>query len=78
AATTPWIAFVSCDTNGSSFSLNEDVFTLARDKGAVAALLYSKWSEACIMNPDYANPATYDHKIDIFSTKSLVAARYVL
>ncbi|EJD02936.1 uncharacterized protein FOMMEDRAFT_146698 [Fomitiporia mediterranea MF3/22] len=75
--TTPWIAFVSCDTNGSTFSLDDDVFTLARDRGAVAALLYSEWSEACIINPEYADPATFDQVFDIFSTKSLVTARTI-
>jgi hypothetical protein len=37
-ATTPWIALVACDTNGTSFSLRDDIFTLARDDGAVAAV----------------------------------------
>ena len=37
-ATTPWIAFVSCDFNVTGFSLDVDIFTLARDRGAVAAV----------------------------------------
>lgn len=41
----PWIAFVTCDTNGTSFSDTDDIFSLARDRGAVAALLYSFTSE---------------------------------
>ncbi|KAL5507337.1 hypothetical protein ACEPAH_6793 [Sanghuangporus vaninii] len=75
--TTPWIAFVSCDSNGTEFSMEDDVFTLARDRGAVAALLYSQWSEACIINAEYQDPATFDQVFDIFSTKSLVTARTV-
>ncbi|KAL5528495.1 hypothetical protein ACEPAF_7631 [Sanghuangporus sanghuang] len=75
--TTPWIAFVSCDSNGTDFSMEDDVFTLARDRGAVAALLYSQWSEACIINAEYQDPATFDQVFDIFSTKSLVTARTV-
>jgi hypothetical protein len=37
-ATTPWIAMIPCDFNSSTASLDEDVFTLARDKGAKAAV----------------------------------------
>ncbi|KAH8119156.1 hypothetical protein DFH11DRAFT_426005 [Phellopilus nigrolimitatus] len=75
--TTPWIAFVSCDFNTTGFSLEDDIFTLARDRGAVSALLYSEWSDACLINPEYADPATFDQVFDIFSTKSLVTARTV-
>lgn len=35
---TPWIAMISCDVNATNASQEEDVFTLARDKGAVAAV----------------------------------------
>ena len=38
AAATPWIAFVSCDSNGTKSSEDDDIFTLARDSGAVAAV----------------------------------------
>jgi len=41
AASTPWIALVSCDKNATDMSLDEDIFTLARDKGAVAAVCLS-------------------------------------
>lgn len=37
-ATTPWIAFVSCDSNTTNSSMENDIFTLARDRGAVAAV----------------------------------------
>jgi hypothetical protein len=37
SATTPWIAMIPCDFN-STASTDEDVFTLARDKGAKAAV----------------------------------------
>ena len=41
-AFTPWIALVSCDYNATNASQEVDIFTLARDKGAVSAvsLLY--------------------------------------
>ncbi|PAV22631.1 hypothetical protein PNOK_0258800 [Pyrrhoderma noxium] len=72
---TPWIALVACDTNGTAYSLEDDVFTLARDRGAVAALLYSEWSDACIINAEYADPSTFDQVFDIFSTKTLLSAQ---
>jgi hypothetical protein len=37
-ASAPWIAMVSCDTNSTGASMEIDIFTLARDKGAVAAV----------------------------------------
>lgn len=35
---TPWIAYVSCDQNETGASQEWDIFTLARDRGAVAAV----------------------------------------
>ncbi|KAG6820730.1 hypothetical protein H0H93_012376 [Arthromyces matolae] len=75
--TTPWIAMVSCDFNATNASQEEDVFTLARDKGAVAALLYSEYSFACVINPEYADPETFDQVFDIFSTQSLTSASLI-
>ncbi|KAG6873435.1 hypothetical protein C0995_015524 [Termitomyces sp. Mi166 len=75
--TTPWIAMVSCDLNATNASQEEDVFTLARDKGAVAALLYSEYSFACVINPEYADPETFDQVFDIFSTQSLTSASLI-
>lgn len=46
----PWIALISCDTNGTNFSMVDDIFTLGRDRGAQAAVLYSLTSEVCL-NP---------------------------
>jgi len=37
-ATTPWIAFISCDGNSTNASQELDIFTLARDSGAQAAV----------------------------------------
>jgi hypothetical protein len=36
---------INCDTNGTSYSQVDDIFTLTRDLGAQAALLYSLTSE---------------------------------
>lgn len=36
---------ISCDTNGTSPSETDDIFTIVRDLGAQAALLYSLHSE---------------------------------
>ncbi|RXW24955.1 hypothetical protein EST38_g867 [Candolleomyces aberdarensis] len=74
---TPWIAMVSCDKNATDASMDIDIFTLARDKGAVAALLYSLTSLACVINPEYADPANFDQVFDIFSTQSLTSAHLI-
>jgi hypothetical protein len=74
---TPWIALVSCDYNASTASMDEDIFTLARDKGAVSALLYSLYSIACVINPQYSDPQSFDHVFDIFSTQSLTSAHLI-
>lgn len=44
-AAVPWIALISCDSNGTSFSQEDDIFTITRDQGAQAALLYSLTSQ---------------------------------
>lgn len=38
-------------------------------------LLYSVYSTACIINPEYADPANFDQVMDIFATESLFSAR---
>ncbi|KAF8973252.1 RING-7 protein [Flammula alnicola] len=75
--TTPWIALVSCDKNATNASMQEDIFTLARDKGAVSALLYSLYSVACVINPEYSNPATFDQVFDIFSSQSSTSSHVI-
>jgi len=77
ATSTPWIALVSCDFNATDASQEVDIFTLARDKGAGAALLYSLYSEACIINPEYADPETFEQVFDIFSTQSRISANLI-
>ena len=37
-AIAPWIALISCDSNSTDASATDDTFTLARDRGAVAAV----------------------------------------
>lgn len=38
STTTPWIAYISCDVNETGASMESDIFTLARDRGAVSAV----------------------------------------
>lgn len=38
SAITPWIALVQCDANATQASQEDDIFTLARDRGAVGAV----------------------------------------
>ncbi|PIL35805.1 hypothetical protein GSI_01465 [Ganoderma sinense ZZ0214-1] len=75
--TTPWIALVSCDANSTNASQDDDIFTLARDRGAVAALLYSLKSVSCYINPEYSNPANFDQVMDIFATQSLSSSKLI-
>ncbi|KAH9032435.1 hypothetical protein EDB85DRAFT_2145555 [Lactarius pseudohatsudake] len=76
--TTPWIALVSCDANATHASDIDDIFTLANERGAVGALLYSEWSQACIINAEYTDPTSFTPLMDIFSTQSLASARLIL
>ncbi|KAL1741006.1 hypothetical protein HDZ31DRAFT_67355 [Schizophyllum fasciatum] len=77
ATRTPWVAFVSCDANSSSMSTDTDIFTLAKSKGAVAGLLYSLESAACLIDPSFAGHQPFD----ILATQSrssgqLIAGRF--
>lgn len=56
--TLPWIAMISCDTNGTTYSLVDDIFTLARDHGAQAALLYSLTAQVGLYVSIYEDPRT--------------------
>ncbi|KAJ8597519.1 hypothetical protein M405DRAFT_803811 [Rhizopogon salebrosus TDB-379] len=75
--TTPWIALVSCDANATNFSYDEDIFTMASDRGAQSALLYSLYSDTCAINPEYADPANFDQVFDIFATQSLSVSKMI-
>ncbi|KAG8999987.1 hypothetical protein FRB95_011493 [Tulasnella sp. JGI-2019a] len=75
--TTPWIALVDCDRNSTDASEEDDIFTLARDRGAVAALLYSTQSETCLINPDYLNPDLFDRVLDIYTTVTKSSATLI-
>ncbi|EJU04351.1 hypothetical protein DACRYDRAFT_76774 [Dacryopinax primogenitus] len=66
--TTLWIAFISCDHNVTGAS-TEDIFTLAQERGAVSALLYSAYSQSCLLNPAYLSREFYK-PIDVFVTTS--------
>ncbi|KZP34645.1 hypothetical protein FIBSPDRAFT_772413 [Athelia psychrophila] len=74
---TPWIALVSCDSNTTNSSNDTDIFTYAQSSGAVAALLYSSYSQACLINPAYADPATFNQIMDIFTTEALNTASLI-
>jgi len=88
-ATTPWIAFVSCDSNSTNPSHETDIFTMAKDRGAKSAvssissmvailhnslgqILYSLYSETCVINPGYRDSA-----LDVFAVQTLNASRFV-
>ncbi|GAA6057881.1 hypothetical protein JCM3770_001814 [Rhodotorula araucariae] len=73
--TVPWIAMISCDSNGTSPSENDDIFTITRDLGAQAALLYSTTSEGCQITQEYLT--TYEKVLDVYATTSLQASRII-
>ncbi|KAI0067033.1 hypothetical protein BV25DRAFT_1835361 [Artomyces pyxidatus] len=74
--TTPWIAFIQCDYNVTQASGVEDIFTLASQRGAVGALLFSQWSEACVVNPAF-HADTNKQLMDIFATRTLSSSKRV-
>ncbi|GAA6014970.1 hypothetical protein JCM10207_008689 [Rhodosporidiobolus poonsookiae] len=76
-ASVPWIAMISCDTNGTSgsFSEQDDIFTICRDLGAQAALLYSLHSEGCQITQEYLT--SFEKVLDVFATTSVAAARII-
>ena len=40
-------------------------------------LLYSEWSQSCLINEEYADPENFDQVFDIYSTNMLASTRYV-
>ncbi|KAI9067429.1 hypothetical protein FKP32DRAFT_1673196 [Trametes sanguinea] len=74
---TPWITLISCDTNSTNASLEDDIFTLAQERGAVSILLYSIHSVACYINPEFADPSNFNQAIDVFSTESLTISQAI-
>ncbi|KIJ67796.1 hypothetical protein HYDPIDRAFT_107293 [Hydnomerulius pinastri MD-312] len=75
--TTPWIALVSCDGNSTNMSEEDDIFTMARDRGAQSALLYSLYSETCAINMEYSDPADFDQVFDVFATQTKQTSRLI-
>ncbi|WVW85671.1 hypothetical protein I302_107709 [Kwoniella bestiolae CBS 10118] len=72
---TPWIAYISCDVNETTASDEWDIFTLARDRGAVSALLYTAHSQSCLLNPEYITD--FEKPLDVFATKTVQVARLI-
>ncbi|KAJ9118676.1 hypothetical protein QFC22_003896 [Naganishia vaughanmartiniae] len=72
---TPWIAFISCDFNETNASDYWDIFTLARDRGAIAALLYTTTAESCLLNDEYIN--NFEKPIDVFATNGKDRAKLI-
>ncbi|WOO76999.1 E3 ubiquitin-protein ligase RNF13 [Vanrija pseudolonga] len=72
-SSTPWIAYISCDANETNASQEWDMITLARDRGAVSALLYTLYSSACLLNQNYIQ--NFEKPLDVFCTSSKDTAR---
>ncbi|WVQ74747.1 hypothetical protein IAR50_004352 [Cryptococcus sp. DSM 104548] len=75
STTTPWIAFISCDQNETIASEEWDIFTLARDRGAKSALLYTTMSTSCLLNSEYIND--FEKPLDVFATRTVQVARVI-
>lgn len=67
-----WIALVSCDSNTTSSPNYTDRFTYAQSAGAVAALLYSSYSQACLIKPAYADLAIFNQCMGMYVTRFLL------
>ncbi|KAH9848567.1 hypothetical protein C2E23DRAFT_889017 [Lenzites betulinus] len=75
--TTPWIALISCDGNATQGSTDRDIFTLARERGAVAAVLYSLTSPVCQISPQFVSQARMNPILDIYTTNSLSSSALI-
>ncbi|KAH9853432.1 hypothetical protein C2E23DRAFT_884612 [Lenzites betulinus] len=72
STSTPWVAFVSCDANITDTAASEDnIFTRAEKLGAVAAVLYSLYSQTCYIHQSLEDPSQFDRGLDIFTLSSL-------
>ncbi|TIC05791.1 hypothetical protein E3Q16_01789 [Wallemia mellicola] len=71
----PWLAFISCDSNSTDSTDDYDIFSFAADRGARAVLLYTTTKERCEINPVFLQ--TYNRVIDVFATSSRDSARLI-
>lgn len=71
----PWLAFISCDSNSTDSTDDYDIFSFAADRGARAVLLYTTTKERCQINPVFLQ--TYNRVIDVFATSSRDSARLI-
>lgn len=71
----PWIAMINCDSNSSSYSMQDDIFTLARDRGARAAMIYSLHSTTCQVNQEFLD--NFEKPLDVFSSGNLQGSRLI-
>ncbi|KAL1946727.1 hypothetical protein VTO73DRAFT_14831 [Trametes versicolor] len=78
ATTTPWVAFVSCDSNITDTNASEiNIFARAEKLGAIAGVLYSLHSQTCYIQQSLEDPSQFDRGLDIFTLSSLTTMRLV-
>ncbi|KAG8845762.1 hypothetical protein FRB91_001503 [Serendipita sp. 411] len=77
STSTPWIALINCDKNATNATMDNDIFAMVRDRGAVAALLYSNTSDGCLLNSEYHNGDGFDHIFDIFTSKKVATSMLI-
>ncbi|KAI0356537.1 hypothetical protein OH77DRAFT_1520055 [Trametes cingulata] len=73
---TPWIALISCDSNGTNVS-DENIFTRAEKLGATAAVLYSLEFQTCYIEQSLEDPSRFDRGLDIYTVSSLMTSNLI-
>lgn len=53
----------------------DDIFTLARDRGAAAAMLFSLTARSCSVNAEYVS--NFEKPLDVYSSGNLQGARLI-
>lgn len=41
-------------------------------------ILYSEWSEVCVLNAEFTDPTHFDHVLDVFTPLSLTSSRQAM
>lgn len=83
-------AWSCCSGESWSSSLAGHIFTQCTERSLriphvplrlrcyILQLLYSKYSQSCVINPSYADPQNFDQVMDIFTVMSSTVTQYVL
>ncbi|KAM0749990.1 hypothetical protein T439DRAFT_357497 [Meredithblackwellia eburnea MCA 4105] len=73
----PWIALISCDSNGTTYSLTEEIFGIVSSKGAQAALMWSNYSTTCLLNQEVLYLNGYPRPLAVYTTGELAISKLI-